>query len=393
MSDVSVEFSGPAAESWQGYRFLADNAVDVVIEASLETVIRWVSPSVEEVLGWRPADLVGRSAGDVVHPDDIGEIRELAQTLSEQGVRVRSRRVRLICQDGAYKTLQLRGRPAIDATGTVVGHIITMQDTSERDDALRALAVLNEGNRVLARAADEDELLHHMCETIATTGGYAAVWYARPRDDAERTLVQVAGAGFLMTPLQGVGMSWGDGPFGRGPTGTALRTQVTQVRHDLWHDPDFAPWVDIVKEAKLQSAVALPVVANAVADGALVVYATEPRAFDDKAVHLLEALASDLGMGLERLRGVRALAEKTREAEESRARMQESESRYRLLAENSSDVVWQIESDRTVTWVSESVRSVLGWEPEEVNRPQLRPRPSRRPRHGRRISHRPRPRT
>ena len=34
--------------------------------------------------------------------------------------------------------------------------------------------------------------------------------------------------------------------------------------------------------------------------------------------------------------------------------------------ENSSDVVWQAEVGHTLVWVSDSVRHVLGWEPEQL---------------------------
>ena len=74
-----------ADRSWQSYRFLADNAIDVVLEADLHTVIQWISPSVTDVLGWTPGELVGRYAADILHPDDVAEVGALAQALSEQG--------------------------------------------------------------------------------------------------------------------------------------------------------------------------------------------------------------------------------------------------------------------------------------------------------------------
>jgi diguanylate cyclase (GGDEF)-like protein/PAS domain S-box-containing protein len=50
------------------------------------------------------------------------------------------------------------------------------------------------------------------------------------------------------------------------------------------------------------------------------------------------------------------------EAEEN---MKASEEHFRLLAENSSDVVAHIRSDGTILWVSPSVTPVLGWLPED----------------------------
>ena len=47
-------------------------------------------------------------------------------------------------------------------------------------------------------------------------------------------------------------------------------------------------------------------------------------------------------------------------------RLQESEHRYRRLAENAADVVYEWELDGTLTWVSPSVTHALGWTPEQV---------------------------
>jgi diguanylate cyclase (GGDEF)-like protein/PAS domain S-box-containing protein len=46
--------------------------------------------------------------------------------------------------------------------------------------------------------------------------------------------------------------------------------------------------------------------------------------------------------------------------------LHESETRFRLLAENASDVVYQTDLDGRITWVSPSVESVLGWEPDNL---------------------------
>ena len=161
-------------------------------------------------------------------------------------------------------------------------------------------------------------------------------------------------------------VTWDDGPLGRGATGTCIRTGTTQVRGDFTDDPAFAPWRAGSPGGRSRSSLCLPVVVDGEVDGALMVYATEANAFDQRAQELFETLASDVGLGLDRLRSIRALKEKTLEIEEQRARIAESEARYRLLAENSSDVVWQAYADGTLIWASDSVRDVLGWEPADL---------------------------
>ncbi|MEI8083386.1 MAG: PAS domain S-box protein [Actinomycetes bacterium] len=46
--------------------------------------------------------------------------------------------------------------------------------------------------------------------------------------------------------------------------------------------------------------------------------------------------------------------------------LEDSEARYRLLAENASDIVWQLDSDGAIQWVSPSVKSVVGWSPDQL---------------------------
>jgi PAS domain S-box-containing protein len=209
--------SASAPDSWQSYRFLADNAIDVILEADLQTVIGWVSPSVTDVLGWEPSEIVGLSAAALVHPEDLPEIGMLAQSINDSAVRVRATRCRLLTKAGPYKAMRLRGRPALADDGLVVGHIITFQDTSERDDALRALSVLSEGNRVLARAEDEAALLQQMCEAIVASGGYPLAWYGARVDDAARSVVNRACAGPSREYADRIEVSWGEGPLARGP--------------------------------------------------------------------------------------------------------------------------------------------------------------------------------
>ncbi len=76
-----------------------------------------------------------------------------------------------------------------------------------------------------------------------------------------------------------------------------------------------------------------------------------PADEDDGAVVVTLADISDQVSAIDALRS-------------ARAELAESEERYRLLAENASDVVFHIK-DGIVRWVSPSITHALGWSPEE----------------------------
>lgn len=101
------------------------------------------------------------------------------------------------------------------------------------------------------------------------------------------------------------------------------------------------------------------------------------------AVLLGDSLFSDLGID-EQVSEAAAIAVATifvaamvarfswREEHETHLRLQlaaelvRSEAHYRLLAENSVDVVAKFDADNRLEWVSPSVTAVLGWSPEEL---------------------------
>lgn len=46
--------------------------------------------------------------------------------------------------------------------------------------------------------------------------------------------------------------------------------------------------------------------------------------------------------------------------------LEHASEQFRMLAENATDIVYQTASDGTITWISPSVRTVLGWEPDDL---------------------------
>lgn len=77
------------AKNW--YRLLADNTVDLVCLHNLDASFKYVSPSIKNLLGYSPEDLIGKHPQEIIHPDDlekfknrIGDIIKNKQRISEQ---------------------------------------------------------------------------------------------------------------------------------------------------------------------------------------------------------------------------------------------------------------------------------------------------------------------
>jgi diguanylate cyclase (GGDEF)-like protein/PAS domain S-box-containing protein len=112
--------------SEERFRALVQDSSDVTWVLGADRLVEYVSPAVEHVMGYRPADVVGTHALDRVHPDDRAQAEELLRRVlvargdEEQRVEIRARHA-----DGSWHwhEAQVRnrlGNPAV--RGIVVIH-------------------------------------------------------------------------------------------------------------------------------------------------------------------------------------------------------------------------------------------------------------------------------
>ncbi len=93
--------------------------------------------------------------------------------------------------------------------------------------------------------------------------------------------------------------------------------------------------------------------------GALEVYSTHEDAFGEEDAALISAFADAAAIAI-------ANARRIDELDRSRARLRDSEAKYRYLVENSPDVVFSADARATITYLSETSESLLGWRPDEL---------------------------
>lgn len=105
----SLRSRGALREAIREHRLLLDNVDEVVITSTAAGVCRYASPSVANVLGWWPQELVGRPVSDLWHPEDRAEAEAVRLTRDlGRGRRLRGRMRR---KDGSYLWVESRLRP------------------------------------------------------------------------------------------------------------------------------------------------------------------------------------------------------------------------------------------------------------------------------------------
>jgi PAS domain S-box-containing protein len=60
--------------SEERFRSLIERGADIITIVDADGIVRYESPSIESILGYRPDELIGTLAADSIHPDDVDDI-------------------------------------------------------------------------------------------------------------------------------------------------------------------------------------------------------------------------------------------------------------------------------------------------------------------------------
>jgi PAS domain S-box-containing protein len=121
------------------FRSLIENASDVIAILDADGVIRYESPALERVLGYRVEEMVGTNAFDSIHEDDQGTVAEKFAHALEAPGRVVSLEYRFRHRDGTWRYLESNGCNLLDHPA-VGGIVVNSRDITERKVAEEALA-------------------------------------------------------------------------------------------------------------------------------------------------------------------------------------------------------------------------------------------------------------
>lgn len=304
------------AESERLARLLAENSSDFVMLLSPEGVIEWVSPSVTTVVGWQPEEVVGHSPADLYPTEESGAVAQvIADALSGQPAA--GRRL-MLCADGSLRWVWRNVRPISDDSGNVVALVSSFRDIQAEVEAETALREAEQRYRSLVASLGTGVLLHDNQGRILEANAAAEqiiglpleVMRGQTSDPVTWRVVHADGSAY---------------PADSHPTMLALRTgePVRNAVMGMYRPDGSFRWL-ITNAEPLRSA---------------------PGAAPDGVV----ASFSDIT-----------------ELQEARRALAESEDRYRLLAENASDVVFRCSTEAVLEWVSPAAREMLGWPAEEM---------------------------
>ncbi len=289
---------------------------ETLIEESTETIailddnaqVKYVTPSVEHVLGYDPDELVGDVAFEYIHETDLTRTRDEFEALITDPNYRASVEFRFRHKDGSWTVLQAHGRNLLSEPD-IDGIIVYTHDVTERKEYERRLerqrerlAALNQLNGVVHGVTEavierstREEIEQIACEQLASSDSYDFAWIGEV-NSTSRTVTSRAEAG-VSDYLEDVTISTNpDTEAGAGPTGQAIQTGEMHTTHDVFDDdPKHEAFRDTADEYGFQSAAAIPISHEGTIYGVLNVYTARENAFQGEERIVIEHLGEIIG--------------------------------------------------------------------------------------------------
>lgn len=170
---AQVGLVGKLLQSERRFRSVVQNSSDVVTVVGPDATVRYVSPSVERVFGYKPAELLGVWLDDLAHPDDRAALLGYLYTASRQPTADDAVQWRWRDREGVWRDVETVGTNLVHMPD-VAGVVLNSRDVSERKSLERERAQLLDKT---VQASEEERIriagdLHDGPIQRLTTMGY-----------------------------------------------------------------------------------------------------------------------------------------------------------------------------------------------------------------------------
>ncbi|MGA9147296.1 MAG: PAS domain S-box protein [Candidatus Nanopelagicales bacterium] len=127
-------------------------SADVIFDIAPDNTYRWVTPSVTDLLGWSPDELVGMTGADLWHPDDAPLLSAARE--NPIGGYASVRRFRMKTRSGTFRWVSGSSNE-IRINGELLGRVAAIRDAEEQMAAESDLRASEQHYRMLAENASD----------------------------------------------------------------------------------------------------------------------------------------------------------------------------------------------------------------------------------------------
>ncbi|HEX2906053.1 MAG TPA: PAS domain S-box protein [Phototrophicaceae bacterium] len=147
--------------SEERYRMMAENVTDMISRHTAAGVYTYVSPACRTLLGYEPAEIIGKSVYDFIHPDDVSAISQFHLSALE-AVPAYRMTLRVLKKDGTCVWIEAVSRTLSEPVTGTREVIAISRDVSQRKLDEENIRQLNES---LSQRAEELQTANRELET------------------------------------------------------------------------------------------------------------------------------------------------------------------------------------------------------------------------------------
>ena len=296
-------------ESEKYFKEITENSSDIIIITDKKGDIKYCSLSAERIIGYKPEELIGRNVIKFIHPDDVKRaVNDFGKAVLAKDPAIPNA-FRILHKDGSERYVEGLGKNLLD-NPTIAGFIMNIHDITERKLADKLLRKNEERYRTLVQNASD------IVFRTDDTGHYTFVNPATLRITgySEEELIGKHYNSLIRPDKHKEAMKVFVGQYESRVKNTYLEFPIIRKDgHEAW----------IGQNTQL------------IIDGDQVI-------------------------------GFQAVARDITERRRTEAALEESEKKYRLLADNVNDVIFVLDMNLRFTYVSPSVKTLMGYEQEDI---------------------------
>ncbi|MEK7371095.1 MAG: GAF domain-containing protein [candidate division NC10 bacterium] len=255
--------------------------------------IREVDPAIADLFGYQPAELVGRSWLDLLHPDDMTTTRQLGERGAAEPGFMAAFEIRSRARDGSYRRLAVLGWNCLDDP-QVAGFLLHCRDITATVPAEEAARALLDIQRELLGTRDPDKLRDKLVSAVLWLfRAKRAILYHVNADSGGLVCVATAGEA---DPVKWIGKEL---PPGAAAGGRAVVSGAAQRTPDLTAESSWplTEWLaERLRQEGCPAAAAAPLIAAGETLGAIVVHDVPGRQFTDEEIGFLSAFADQAAL-------------------------------------------------------------------------------------------------
>ncbi|MDX1624524.1 MAG: PAS domain S-box protein [Gemmatimonadota bacterium] len=340
--------------SEEDYRLLAERSTDAILRFSPEGEITYASPAIRRMLGYVPEDVMGRSGAEFIHPDDLPDVVEAHRELLKESA-TRSVMCRLRHADGEWVWAETASQDVRNPeTGRVGAIVAVARDVTENVEAARTIRLIQRAAIAANEAGSLQGAVRSVLELVCEHAGWPLahayvparagdgargptdIWYAGEEEGSERIRELTASLGLAASS---------------GPVGRVLETGEPEWVTDLEAEESFRS-AGLGERTDVRASFVFPVEVGETTMAALEFLSPDARPPEPRLQEAMETIGTQLGQAVLRQRVEAAL--------------QESEARFRALAESASDAIVTVDEENRIVYCNESATRIFGYSVEEL---------------------------